>query len=63
MLKSVLRLRGLESNAPDAYAEAFYCRKLVLDVAGPPPRADGRRNVAGRRTVGRDGRRGGRRDA
>jgi LmbE family N-acetylglucosaminyl deacetylase len=39
VLKSVLRLRGLESNAPDGYAEGFYCRKLVLDVAGPRPRA------------------------
>jgi LmbE family N-acetylglucosaminyl deacetylase len=27
---SILRLRGLESNAPDKYAEAFYCRKIVL---------------------------------
>ncbi len=27
--KSILRLRGVESNAPHRYAEAFYCRKLV----------------------------------
>jgi LmbE family N-acetylglucosaminyl deacetylase len=27
---SILRLRGIESNAPDKYAEAFYCRKMVL---------------------------------
>jgi LmbE family N-acetylglucosaminyl deacetylase len=27
---SLLRLRGLESNASDRYAEAFYCRKGVL---------------------------------
>ncbi len=27
---SLLRLRGIESNAPDRYAEAFYCRKMVL---------------------------------
>lgn len=26
---SILRLRGIESNAPDKYAEAFYCRKIV----------------------------------
>ena len=26
----LLRLRGIESNAPGAHAEAFYCRKLVL---------------------------------
>jgi LmbE family N-acetylglucosaminyl deacetylase len=25
---SILRLRGLESNSPDKYAEAYYCRKL-----------------------------------
>jgi LmbE family N-acetylglucosaminyl deacetylase len=28
--RSLLRLRGIESNAPGKYAEAFYCRKLVL---------------------------------
>jgi LmbE family N-acetylglucosaminyl deacetylase len=27
---SILRLRGVESNAPGGYAEAFYCRKIVL---------------------------------
>ncbi|MBX2864918.1 MAG: PIG-L family deacetylase [Leptolyngbyaceae cyanobacterium MAG.088] len=27
---SILRLRGIESNAPDKYAEAFYCRKSIL---------------------------------
>lgn len=27
---SILRLRGMESNAPQKYAEAFYCRKLVF---------------------------------
>jgi LmbE family N-acetylglucosaminyl deacetylase len=27
--RAVLRLRGVESNAPGKYAEAFYCRKLV----------------------------------
>ena len=27
---SILRLRGIESNAPEKFAEAFYCRKLVL---------------------------------
>ena len=27
---AVLRLRGLECNAPDKYAEAFYCRKAAL---------------------------------
>jgi LmbE family N-acetylglucosaminyl deacetylase len=28
-LLSILRLRGMESNAPSKYAEAFYCRKMV----------------------------------
>jgi LmbE family N-acetylglucosaminyl deacetylase len=27
---ALLRLRGLECNAPGGYAEAFYCRKVVL---------------------------------
>ena len=26
---SILRLRGIESNAPEKYAEGFYCRKIV----------------------------------
>jgi len=27
---SLMRLRGMESNSPSGYAEAFHCRKLVL---------------------------------
>ena len=27
---SLMRLRGIECNAPSGYAEAFYCRKAVL---------------------------------
>ena len=27
---SILRLRGVEANAPEKYAEAFYCRKIVF---------------------------------
>lgn len=27
---AMLRIRGVEASAPTAYAEAFYCRKLVL---------------------------------
>jgi LmbE family N-acetylglucosaminyl deacetylase len=30
LFRAVLRLRGMESNAPTGYAEAFYGRKLVL---------------------------------
>jgi LmbE family N-acetylglucosaminyl deacetylase len=26
----LMRLRGMESNAPSGYAEAFYCRKAVI---------------------------------
>lgn len=28
--QALLRLRGMECNAPDGFAEAFYCRKLLL---------------------------------
>ena len=28
--ESILRLRGVECNAPDGYAEAFHVRKLVM---------------------------------
>lgn len=31
--EALMRLRGIECNAPDGYAEAFYCRKLVLGHA------------------------------
>ena len=27
---SLLRIRGIESNAPEKYAEGFYCRKIVV---------------------------------
>jgi len=29
--RAILRLRGVESNAPSKFAEAFYARKLVLN--------------------------------
>jgi LmbE family N-acetylglucosaminyl deacetylase len=28
--RALMRLRGIESRAPEGYAEAFHCRKLVL---------------------------------
>jgi LmbE family N-acetylglucosaminyl deacetylase len=28
--RSLMRIRGVESNAPGGFAEGFYCRKLVL---------------------------------
>lgn len=30
MFLALMRLRGMECNAPSGYAEAFYCRKLVM---------------------------------
>ena len=27
---SMMRIRGVECNAPEKYAEAFYCRKIVI---------------------------------
>ena len=27
---SIMRIRGIESRAPEKYAEAFYCRKIVI---------------------------------
>ena len=28
--RSILRIRGIESNSPSSYAEAFHCRKIVI---------------------------------
>jgi LmbE family N-acetylglucosaminyl deacetylase len=28
--RSILRIRGIESNSPSKYAEAFYCRKIIF---------------------------------
>lgn len=30
MFMAIMRLRGVESNSPGKYSEAFYCRKLVF---------------------------------
>jgi LmbE family N-acetylglucosaminyl deacetylase len=30
IFRSILRIRGIESNSPSKYAEAFHCRKIVL---------------------------------
>jgi LmbE family N-acetylglucosaminyl deacetylase len=30
VFRGLLRMRGVECRAPDGYAEAFYCRKVVL---------------------------------
>ena len=29
--QAILRLRGIEANSPTGYAEAFYCRKIVIN--------------------------------
>ena len=34
--QALLRLRGVECAAPDRYAEAFYCRKLVMGAGTRP---------------------------
>ncbi|MGB6691520.1 MAG: PIG-L deacetylase family protein [Terracidiphilus sp.] len=34
--QGLMRLRGVECAAPEKYAEAFYCRKLVCNVRGSP---------------------------
>jgi LmbE family N-acetylglucosaminyl deacetylase len=36
--RALMRLRGVECNAPDDYAEAFYARKLVLEPRARAPR-------------------------
>jgi LmbE family N-acetylglucosaminyl deacetylase len=28
--RSIMRIRGIESNSPSKYSEAFYCRKMVV---------------------------------
>jgi LmbE family N-acetylglucosaminyl deacetylase len=30
VFKGLMRIRGMESNSPSGYAEAFHCRKMVL---------------------------------
>jgi len=33
LFMALLRLRGMEANSPSRFAEAFTCRKLVVDVS------------------------------
>jgi LmbE family N-acetylglucosaminyl deacetylase len=33
---ALMRLRGMECNSPSGYAEAFYCRKMVLGLEPRP---------------------------
>jgi LmbE family N-acetylglucosaminyl deacetylase len=37
--QAILRVRGVECAAPDKYAEAFYCRKLILGAQSDRLRA------------------------
>ena len=30
LFRAAMRIRGMEANAPEGHAEAFYCRKVVL---------------------------------
>ena len=30
LFSGLLRLRGMECNSPTSYADAFYCRKVVV---------------------------------
>jgi hypothetical protein len=30
VFRAILRLRGMEANAPSRHAEAFYCTKMSL---------------------------------
>ena len=32
LFEGLLRLRGMECNSPTGRAEAFYCRKLVVEA-------------------------------
>ena len=41
LFSSRLRLRGMECNSPSSYADAFFCRKDVLDI-GVDQRVDAR---------------------
>jgi LmbE family N-acetylglucosaminyl deacetylase len=52
LFTSLLRLRGMECNSPSSYAEAFYCRKAVLDTELPNYRAVGTGPLLGTRKVG-----------
>jgi LmbE family N-acetylglucosaminyl deacetylase len=50
---AILRLRGMEANAPSGYAEAFYCRKALLDL-GPSTKAEPKRTRQKRHKAGEE---------
>ena len=44
---AIMRLRGMECNAPSGYAEAFYCRKAALQLpAMPGPKLRGQEELS-----------------
>jgi LmbE family N-acetylglucosaminyl deacetylase len=49
--RALLRLRGVECAAPEKYAEAFYCRKLVLGTDSEPFRRKHHRSTERRVTM------------
>jgi LmbE family N-acetylglucosaminyl deacetylase len=48
--QALLRLRGVECAAPDKYAEAFYCRKLILGQTHAASPGKGTRTARGSRS-------------
>jgi LmbE family N-acetylglucosaminyl deacetylase len=50
LFSAILRLRAMEANVTSGYAEAFYCRKLLLELClspqpGQPPWGSTRKNA------------------
>ena len=46
--QAILRLRGVECAAPDHFAEAFYCRKLLLGLVSEGAGGKSRRRLHGK---------------
>ena len=40
LFMAMMRLRGMEANSPTRFAEAFTCRKAVLDLSSEPAEAE-----------------------
>ncbi len=48
--QAILRLRGVECSAPEKYAEAFYCRKVIMGSAAGLAAGSARGSRVRRRT-------------
>ena len=61
LFMALLRLRGMEANSPTRLAEAFTCRKQVLDMSGASsqPHRDPARALRSLRSVASEPRRNG----